>query len=229
MKKGEILALLGPNGAGKSTLIYMITGVYKADEGNIEISGLKIPEEKFEALKNVGFMPQEYALYEDLTPIDNMIFFGRLYGMSGEELGVRIPELLSLLEIEAKADVPVHKLSGGQKRRASLATALIHDPDILILDEPTVGVDPILRVKFWEYFRQLVQSGKTILLTTHVMDEATHADTVALMRRGKIVDRDTPDALLVRHGVKTLEEVFVKVSLETNGDMESVISEGGQD
>ncbi len=137
IERGQIFALLGPNGAGKSTMIYALVGVLRADAGDIRILGSQIPDEKLKVLKRVGFMPQEIALYDDLTPRDNLMFFGRLFGMDTKDVQRRTDELFALLRLEEKADVPVHQLSGGQKRRTSLAVALVHDPEIMILEVPS--------------------------------------------------------------------------------------------
>ena len=170
--KGEIFGLLGPNGAGKTTLIHSILGVYKIDSGKIHVLGFEIPKKKTEARKRIGFMPQELAIYNDLTVKDNILFYGRIYGLPDNQIKKRIEELVEFLKLEEKLNVIARNLSGGQKRRLSLGISLLHEPELIILDEPTVGVDPVLRKQFWEYFLSLKKEGKTTLITTHITDEA---------------------------------------------------------
>lgn len=209
VRKGEIFGLLGPNGAGKTTLIHTTLGVYKADSGHVKVLGYEIPQEKLKARKRTGFMPQELAIYTDLTPLDNALFYGRLYGLSDGEILDRVEELYDLLALKEKMNTPCHKLSGGQKRRVSLGIALLTNPDLLLLDEPTVGVDPILRKDFWNHFGDIKKQGKTLLITTHITDEAMRTDRVALMNRGKIILEGPPTQLMNEHSVDTLEDLFL--------------------
>ncbi len=208
--KGEIFGLLGPNGAGKTTLIHSIIGVYRIDAGTIHVLGHPIPEEKLEARKKIGFMPQDLAIYSDLTPKDNFLFYGRLYGMPDQTIKQRMKELLAMLRLEEKKNTVVHKLSGGQKRRVSLGISLLTEPELLILDEPTVGVDPVLRKEFWDYFQRLKEEGKTILITTHITDEAMRADRVGMMIKGKIIATGNPNELMRQNQASTLEDLFIR-------------------
>ena len=208
--RGEIFGLLGPNGAGKTTLIHSIIGVYRINTGTIYVLGHPIPKEKLQARKKIGFMPQDLAIYSDLTPKDNFLFYGRLYGMSDGEIKQRMKELLSMLRLDEKKNTVVHKLSGGQKRRVSLGISLLTEPELLILDEPTVGVDPILRKEFWDYFEGLKDEGKTILITTHITDEAMRADRVGMMIKGKIIATGAPKELMRQNQVDTLEDLFIR-------------------
>lgn len=209
IKKGEILGLLGPNGAGKTTLIHCIMGIYKF-KGEINVLGNEIPKFKKKARYKIGFMPQELAIYLDLTPKQNAYFYGRIYGMKDHEIKSKIDNLFKMLELKEKANKLSRTLSGGQKRRVSLGITLLTDPDILIMDEPTVGVDPVLRMEFWEYFQKLRDEGKTIIISTHITDEAIRTDRVALMMNGKLIAVGKPKQLMLDNGVETLEELFIK-------------------
>ncbi len=212
VKKGEIYALIGANGSGKSTTINMMTGALAPTSGTITLLGMEIPERRHEAAARVGVAPQEYSLYSDLTVRQNARFFARLYGMKGEDFEKRFRELSGILRLAGREDTVVWNLSGGMKRRASIMCALIHDPEVVFFDEATVGIDPVLRTFFWEYFRSLTARGLTILLTSHVMDEAGRADRIGLMRAGKLIDEGEPQSLMARHGAKSVEEVFLKLS-----------------
>ncbi|MHA1616835.1 MAG: ABC transporter ATP-binding protein [Candidatus Njordarchaeales archaeon] len=192
IRKGEIYALLGPNGAGKTTTVRMIMGLLKPTSGEIFVDGISVVKYPEIAKKKIGYVPQFFSLYADLTVYENLDFYGRIYGLSREERVKRIRELLEIVELSAYKDFLAGNLSGGMKRRLSLAAALIHDPPILILDEPTAGVDPPLRRAFWRLFVDLKKEGKTILVTTHYMDEAEKADRIGLISRGKLVAEGTP-------------------------------------
>lgn len=195
VKRGEIFGLLGPNGAGKTTTIRMICGLMNQTEGSIKVYGYKMPEERKEIIKIIGYMAQRFSLYEDLTVYENMEFFGRLYGINGINLKERIMELLNFLELSEFKDRLAGKLSGGMRQRLALGVALLHKPKLLILDEPTAGVDPPIRRAFWEYLRGLNKEGVTILITTHYMDEAENCDRVGLMNRGRLIAIGSPREL----------------------------------
>jgi len=202
----EIFGLLGPSGAGKTTLIRLITGALTADEGKITLDKYRIPT--LEVLKIIGFMPQEDALYNDLSGIDNLHFFGGLYKLKKEELTKRINEVLSLVDLQNDTKKRVSLYSGGMKKRLSLAVALLHNPKLLILDEPTVGIDPVLRKKIWDEFFELKKQGHTIIVTTHVMDEAIKCDRLGLVYNGALIACDTVQNLLRQTQNNTLEELF---------------------
>lgn len=193
--KGEIFGLLGPNGAGKTTTIRMLCGLMAPTEGSIKILGYNIPEQRNEAIRKIGYMAQRFSLYEDLTVYENMEFYGKLYGLKGSLLRERILKLLDFLELSEFKDRLAGKLSGGMKQRLALGVALIHNPSLLILDEPTAGVDPSLRRAFWNYFRNLNKEGTTILVTTHYMDEAENCDRIGLMSKGKLIAIGSPREL----------------------------------
>lgn len=195
VKVGEIFGFLGPNGAGKTTTIRMMCGLMRQTRGSIKIYGYSIPEQRSELIKITGYMAQRFSLYEDLSVCENLEFFGRLYGLNGKKLEDRITELLEFLELKDAKDRLAGRLSGGMKQRLALGVALIHRPKLLVLDEPTAGVDPPIRKAFWEYLRGLNKEGTTILVTTHYMDEAENCDRIGLMSRGRLIAEGTPKEL----------------------------------
>jgi ABC-2 type transport system ATP-binding protein len=208
--EGELYGLLGPNGAGKTTAIRLLTGLQRMTKGKITVLGHAPSDPAVRPL--VGYMPQETALYIDLTPRENLDLFGRLYGLDADERAKRIADLLEFVELSKWGDTTVAKLSGGMKHRTSLAAALLPRPRLLVLDEPTVGVDPELRAQFWERFDRMRADGTTILLTTHYMDEARRCQRVGLMRRGKLLKEGTPADIMRDAGVDNLEDAFLKLA-----------------
>lgn len=209
--EGLIFGLLGPNGAGKTTMLRIIMGLIRHTAGSIRLFGHADPTLK-EVRRQLGYMPQQYAMYPGLTVAENIQFFGRLYKVDEPTLARRMEELLFLVELEDKRDVQVDTLSGGMVRRAMLASALIHHPRLLILDEPTTGVDPVLRMKFWNWFEELVEQGTSIIITTHHISEATHCKQVVFMRGGQILQQGQPQDLMAKYGVSDLEEAFVQAT-----------------
>ncbi len=210
VKPGELYGLLGPNGAGKTTAIRLLTGLLKASSGKIEVLGYGPQDAKLRPL--VGFMPQETALYLDLTVRENLDLFGRLYGINGAERARRIADLLAFVDLEAWADHIITDLSGGMRHRTSLAAALLPKPQLLVLDEPTVGVDPELRATFWERFADMRREGTTIVITTHYMDEATRCERVGLVSHGKLLHEGTPAQLMKDTKTASLEEAFLALA-----------------
>ncbi|OJU12081.1 MAG: ABC transporter ATP-binding protein [Clostridiales bacterium 43-6] len=205
IERGEIFGLLGPSGAGKTTLIRLITGAEKRDSGEIFVDAVSVPDRK--VLQRIGFMPQNDALYTDITGFENLRFFGGLFGLHGAVLKEKISECLQLVDLSQDAKKPVSNYSGGMKKRLSLAAALIHSPDVLVLDEPTVGIDPVLRRKIWEEFDRQRNSGKTIIVTTHVMDEIQYCDRAGLIYEGKLIACDTVEQLR-KMGKGSVENLF---------------------
>ena len=206
---GEIVGLIGPSGSGKSTLIKTMLGMEKADEGEALVLDYKMP--KREILSNIGYMAQSDALYEMLTGYENLDFFGKMKGVPSDKLKKEIEYIAEIVDLTDDLKKLVSKYSGGMKRRLSLAIALIGSPELLILDEPTVGIDPSLRKNIWKELFKQRDNGVGILVTTHVMDEAELTDKVGLLLNGDIIDFDTPQQLKVKNNVKTIEEVFLKV------------------
>lgn len=174
---GQIFGLLGPNGAGKSTLIRCLTGLQKVHSGQIRLFDNQKPGSTVVNIR-IGYMPQQIAIYDQMTVRENLRFYAGLYSVAPTQFRQREERLLAMTELTEKADTLLHTLSGGMKRRAMLATTLVHHPDLLILDEPTAGVDPLLRLKFWKWFRQLRDEGTSILITTHHLNEAEHCDDI---------------------------------------------------
>lgn len=209
LESGEIVGLIGPSGSGKSTLIKTMLGMEKADEGEALVLDYKMP--KRESLSNIGYMAQSDALYEMLTGYENLEFFGKMKGVPSDKLKKEIEYIAEIVDLTNDLKKLVSKYSGGMKRRLSLAIALIGSPELLILDEPTVGIDPSLRKNIWKELFKQRDNGVGILVTTHVMDEAELTDKVGLLLNGDIIDFDTPQQLKVKNNVKTIEEVFLKV------------------
>ena len=206
VRTGEVLGLIGPNGAGKSTFIRTVAGLLSPDRGTITVLG-EAPGRG--VASRIGYMTQSAALYDDLSVRENLSFFGRVYGLDRHAVHARTRQLLELLRITEKVDRPVHELSGVQRQLANLACSMVHDPRLLLLDEPTVGIDPELRHRLWGEFTNLKRSGTTILVTTHVMDEADRCDRVAFVADGRVLDVGTALELRERAGASTVEEAFL--------------------
>lgn len=205
VEPGTTYGLLGPNGSGKTTLIRLLLGILAPTSGGATVLGQPVPNQDVRA--RTGYMPQATALYEELTLRENVAFYARLMG--GVPLQ-RIAEVIDLVGLSDRAGDPVNTLSGGMKRRASLACALVHKPDLLFLDEPTVGVDPQLRVQFWDHFHALNRQGVTILVSTHVMDEAERCTRLGLLQAGRLLAEGAAAELRQKAGAQTLEEAFLK-------------------
>jgi len=193
--QGEIFGLLGPNGAGKSTTIKMLCGLLQPDEGTGSVGGLDIVHQQWDIKKIIGYMSQKFSLYEDLTIEENLEFYGTVYGLSANVLQQRMNFIYELVNIKDYRHSLVKNLPLGIKQRLALGSALIHDPQILFLDEPTSGVDPLMRRIFWDEIYTLAKEGKTVFVTTHYMDEAEHCNRIALIIAGKIIALDTPQGL----------------------------------
>jgi ABC-2 type transport system ATP-binding protein len=210
VKRGEIYGLLGPNGAGKTTVIKILCGVLRPSSGAAYVLDVKVPDPSVSS--HVGYMPQELALYRGLTVHENLAFYGEVFGLSKAQIDVREQELLKLVDLEDSRNRLIDQLSGGMQHRISLACALLHEPQLLFLDEPTVGVDPDLRASFWRYFEGLRDSGITMLITTHYMDEARHCDRIGFMRDGRLIAEGSPQELLGLTHTDSLEDAFLVYS-----------------
>jgi ABC-2 type transport system ATP-binding protein len=204
VQAGEIYGLLGPNGSGKTTLIRLLIGLLRPTSGRAVVLGRAMPDKP--VLAQVGYMTQAAALYDELSARENVAFFAEMCGGVGP---ARIDEVLALVDLADRAGSLVRTLSGGMKQRLSLACALVHRPQLLLLDEPTVGVDPQLRVAFWAYFRQLAAEGVTLVVSSHIMDEAERCDRLGFMRQGRMLAEGSAAALRAGAGTATLEEAFL--------------------
>ena len=205
---GQIVGVLGPSGSGKTTLVKAILGLHNAQEGKIALFGRPVPS--FEAMGLVGYMAQNDALYDELTAREHLLFFGKILGLRASAAKERAEELLAFVDLGKENRKPVRYFSGGMRRRLSLAIALVSKPALLILDEPTVGIDPLLRIRFWNEFDKLKTAGCTILATTHVMDEAARCDRLLLIREGRLIANGTLRELLSAAGEETLEGAFLR-------------------
>lgn len=222
--KGKIYALLGASGCGKTTLLKCILGQLQPKSGYIKIFGQK-PGSRLCPVPGpgVGYMPQELALFPELTVQETLRYFGQLYKMPTEKIQSRIEYIVDFLGLPG-SNRRVKQLSGGQQRRVSLACALIHQPALMILDEPTVGVDPLLRVTIWKHLEELcIRDGLTVILTTHYIEEARAAETIGLMRNGQLLVQANPEVLLVQHNLSTLEQVFLKLAVKQDDEKKSGI------
>jgi ABC-2 type transport system ATP-binding protein len=205
--RGVTFGLLGPNGAGKTTSIRLWLGLTAPTGGTAYVLGRRLPPR--DVLQRIGYMPQDVAVYGDLTLDENLALFGRLVGMKEEEIAHRTEEVLKLVDIAERRHDLVTALSGGMRRRTSLAVALLHNPELLLLDEPTVGVDPELRSAFWIYFQELAARGKTVLITTHYMEEAARCDRVALLHQGRLLAEGPPASIKERTRSENLDDAFL--------------------
>jgi ABC-2 type transport system ATP-binding protein len=209
IEPGTSYGLLGPNGAGKTTLIRLMVGLLKPLEGSVTCLGKPLVRAN---AKNIGYMPQLPALYSELSVAQNIDFFARIYGLKNFKVRrQRVDETIKVVDLWDKRNTQIINLSGGMKQRVSLACAIVHKPKLIFLDEPTVGLDPELRVYFWEYFERLTKSGATLIISSHTFDDAAHCHKLAFLRLGKVVAQGTPAELRAAAGKKdaTLEDAFL--------------------
>jgi ABC-2 type transport system ATP-binding protein len=212
---GRIYGLLGPNGSGKTTLIRLLVGLARPSGGEARILGTRMPSRT--TLDRIGYMTQSAGLYPELSVWENLRFFGSLYGVRDRALLLRP---LDLVDLTGRLGTPVLELSGGMRQRLSLACALVHEPPVVFLDEPTVGVDPALRVQFWDHFRSLARGGTTLLVASHVMDEADRCDELLFIRDGRVLARGTGADLRAQAGTQDLEEAFLRFAGVSGADAE---------
>jgi len=208
--QGDSLGLIGPNGAGKTTLYRLLLGLGKATSGHVRVFGHRMPDRR--VLGRVGYMAQSESLYADLSVVENLRFFAQIHGLRAGAARRRIDELLRLVDLQDRRADRVESLSGGMRRRASLAVAILHEPALLLLDEPTVGVDPELRVSLWDEFMRLNRAGVTILVSTHHLDEANRCGRLALLKEGRLLACQAPAELMRGTGSETVEEAFLKLA-----------------
>ncbi|PWK19912.1 ABC transporter ATP-binding protein [Xanthomarina spongicola] len=212
VKKGEIFGFLGANGAGKTTAIKMLIGISNPTSGQAHVAGFDVSTQAEDIKKNIGYMSQKFALYDDLTVKENITFFGGIYGLTKIKIKEKTKELIEDLGLEEVANQLVGSLPLGWKQKISFSVALLHEPKIVFLDEPTGGVDPITRRQFWEMIYRAAHQGTTIFVTTHYMDEAEYCDRVSIMVNGKIEALDTPKELKKQFQVDSMNDVFLKLA-----------------
>jgi len=209
--RGEIFGFLGANGAGKTTAMRILCGLSRPTSGKVTVAGIDShrPEE---IKKRIGYMSQRFSLYEDLTVSENIELYGGIYGMTMKEIRPRREELLRRLNFTGYGDTLILALPLGIRQKLAFAVALFHNPEIVFLDEPTSGVDPVTRRQFWEMIYETASRGITVFVTTHYMDEAEYCDRITIMNEGRIVALDTPSALREQYGTASVEELFVKIA-----------------
>lgn len=211
---GEIFGFLGANGAGKTTAIRMLCGLLMPTSGRGNVAGYDIYTQAELIKKSIGYMSQKFSLYGDLTARENLHFYGAVYGLSKQFVSERLSELSRRLDLVDFIDRPTSSLPTGWRQRVALGVALLHQPRILFLDEPTAGVDPVFRRKFWHVLYELAEEGVTIFVTTHYMDEAEYCERVSIMHRGKIIELGKPFELIEKHGSANLQDMFIKLIRE---------------
>jgi ABC-2 type transport system ATP-binding protein len=207
IRAGETYGLIGPNGSGKTTLMRIIVGLARPTAGEVRIFGQRVPSRAI--ARNIGYMTQSTALYLELSVRENLAFFGAIYGLRGRHLQERVVAILETVDLADRAKSIVDTLSGGMRQRLLLASAMIHEPQLLLLDEPTVGIDPELRIAFWDYFARLNAQGVTIIVSTHHLDEASRCHRLALLRSGALLAEGRPAELTSLSGKATMEEAFL--------------------
>jgi ABC-2 type transport system ATP-binding protein len=203
---GRIYGLLGPNGSGKTTLIRLLAGLARPTAGEVRVLGLEMPSRP--NLARIGYMTQADGIYTELSVWENVSFFAALFGVHDRDA---LDRILEVVQLDDRRGTPVADLSGGMRRRLSLACALVHRPDVLFLDEPTVGIDPALRVQFWDYFRRLAAGGTTLLVSSHVMDEADRCDELLLILHGRLLARGSSSEVQAMAGASNLEGAFLRL------------------
>ncbi|MBK7131840.1 MAG: ABC transporter ATP-binding protein [Bacteroidales bacterium] len=213
--RGEIFGFLGANGAGKTTAIRILSGLSEPTSGEVIVAGFNAKRQAEKIKKNIGYMCQKFSLYEDLTVKENITLYGGIYGMSRELIRKRTNELLEKLKFHEYENRVIADLPLGLKQKLAFSVAVLHEPKIVFLDEPTGGVDPITRRQFWEMIYETAEMGITVFVTTHYMDEAEYCDRISIMSEGKIVALDTPANLKKQYNAGSVEDVFIKIARPT--------------
>ena len=212
VRQGEVFGFLGANGAGKTTAIRMLTGLLKPTDGSARVAGYDVTTEAESVKRHIGYMSQRFSLYEDLSPKENIRLYGGIYDLSTAEIGERTRAMLSRLGLESVGSRPVRELPLGWRQKLAFSVALLHRPSIVFLDEPTSGVDPVVRRQFWELIYEAAAAGTSVLITTHYMDEAEYCDRLSIMVAGRIAAIGTPGEVKQQHRADSLDEVFVRLA-----------------
>ena len=212
VSKGEIFGFLGANGAGKTTAMRMLTGLSRPTSGEATVAGFDVYKQAESIKKRIGYMSQRFSLYEDMTVKENIRFYGGIYGLKRSEIKEKNTQIMDELELESVENQLVGSIPLGWKQKLAFSVSMIHDPDIVFLDEPTGGVDPATRRYFWEMIYEAADVGRTVFVTTHYMDEAEYCDRVSIMVDGKIDALDSPDELKKQFEAKNMDEVFLKLA-----------------
>jgi len=216
--RGEVFGVLGPNGSGKTTTIRMLCGLLVPTSGTATVAGFDVRTQSEQIRRNIGYMSQRYGMYDDMTVAENLDFYASLYGLAGEEKKRRMEALFDELGLRPRANQLVGTLSGGWKQRVSLACAIAHHPAILFLDEPTAGVDPAARRRFWDTIYRLAKESTTIVVTTHYMDEASRCQRIAFLSRGHLIAIGTAEEITRQFGQPTIEDVFIELQRRDEGE-----------
>jgi ABC-2 type transport system ATP-binding protein len=214
--QGEIFGFLGANGAGKTTAIRILSGLSSPTSGKVMVAGFDAGKEPEKIKKNIGYMCQKFSLYEDLTVKENITLYGGIYGMKKQLIKERTQSLLERLSFETSGDKLISELPLGLKQKLAFSVAVLHEPKIVFLDEPTGGVDPVTRRQFWEMIYETAERGITVFVTTHYMDEAEYCDRISIMNEGRIVALDTPAGLKKQYNAASVEEVFIRITRPKN-------------
>lgn len=217
VSQGEVFGMLGPNGSGKTTTIRMLCGLLEPTSGSAQVAGFDVRTQSEKVRQHIGYMSQKFGLYDDLTVWENLDFYGAVYGLVGRDRRNRMEKLLVELELAERRNQLVGTLSGGLKQRIALACAIAHRPKILFLDEPTAGVDPAARRRFWETIYGLANQGTTILVTTHYMDEAERCGRIAFLSRGHLIALGTAEEISHKFGMTSIEDVFIELQGRDEG------------
>ncbi len=217
IRRGEVFGVLGPNGSGKTTTIRMLCGLLTPSAGDATVVGYDLRTQQTEIRRSIGYMSQRFGLYDDLTVRENVRFYASVYGLRGAALDARIVELFDQLELAPRAEQLAGTLSGGWKQKLGLACATAHHPKMLFLDEPTAGVDPAARRRFWEIIYELARGGTTVLVTTHYMDEAERCQRLAFLSRGHLIAQGTAAEIPAQFGEKSIEDVFIELQRRDEG------------
>jgi len=219
IRRGEVFGLLGPNGSGKTTTIRMLCGLLEPTSGSAMVAGHDVEQDPEAVKRSIGYMSQKYGLYDDLTVVENIRFYATIYGLHGAARERRLAELMDELGLTPRASQRAGTLSGGWKQRLALACATAHQPPVLFLDEPTAGVDPASRRRFWTRIHELARGGTTILVTTHYMDEASQCTRLAFLSRGHLIAVGSPAEIPPMFGQTTIEDVFVSLQEKDEGPL----------